>query len=45
VFDGVKSDNVLKLNISNKSNSPKKKKKHQKLNKKYVVDLDVIIVN
>ena len=36
---------VLKLNVIRSNISPKKKKKHQKLKRKYEVDLDVIVVN
>jgi hypothetical protein len=43
--DVIVSMGVLKLNVINNSISPKKKKKHQKLNKKYEVDLEVIVVN
>jgi hypothetical protein len=43
--EGIKSDTVLKLNIISKRNSPKKKKKHQKVNNTYVVVRDVMIVN
>jgi hypothetical protein len=33
-LDGIKSFNVLKLNVVNSKISPKKKKKHQKKNKR-----------
>jgi len=44
-WDGMRSDTVLKLNIINSRNSPKKKKKHQKIKRTYVVVRDVITVN
>jgi len=44
-WDGMRSDTVLKLNIINSKNSPKKKKKHQKINRTYVVVRDVMTVN
>ena len=43
--EAIVSIGVLKLKVINSNISPKKKKKHQKLNKKYEVDLEVIVVN
>jgi hypothetical protein len=44
-LEGIKSFKVLKLKVVKSKISPKKKKKHQKVNNKYVVDLDVSNVN
>jgi hypothetical protein len=41
----MRSEIVLKLNIINNKNSPKKKKKHQNTKSTYVVDREVTLVN
>jgi hypothetical protein len=43
-FDVIESIGVVKLNIRRSKNSPKKKKKIQKKNRKYEVDLEVTTV-
>lgn len=42
--EGIRSLRVLKLKVISKRLSPKKKKKDQKLNSKYIVVLEVITV-
>lgn len=42
--EGIRSLSVLKLNVISRRLSPKKKKKHQKLNNKYIVTREVTTV-